>query len=61
MQDCQNMHQSNQSQSLEGRRQKEREYKLGNKPLCLLQILLQTFVQNSILLPESLYIESQSV
>lgn len=63
--DCQNMHQSNilcynnQSQSLQGRRQKEREYKLGNKLLYLLKILLQAFVQNTILLPESLYAESQ--
>lgn len=39
---------------LQGRRQKEREYKLGNKVLYLLKILLQTFVQNTILLPESL-------
>lgn len=65
MKDCQNMHQSNilsysnQSQSLEGRRQKERESKLGNKLLYLLQILLQTFVQNSILLLENTYVESQ--
>lgn len=65
MKDCQNMPQSNilcydnQSQSLEGRRQKEREYKLGNKLLYLLMILLQAFVQNTILLPESLHVESQ--
>lgn len=65
MKDCQNMHQSNvlcysnHSQSVEDRRQKEREYKLGNNLLYLLQILLQTFVQNSVLLPESHYVESQ--
>lgn len=63
--DCQNMHQSNilcnsnQSQFLEGRRQKqkerEREYKSGNQLFYLLQILLQTFVHNSILLLESDY------
>lgn len=59
--DCQNTHQSsilfysNQRQFLDGRRQKEKEYELGKQLLYLLQILLQTFVQNSILLPESDY------
>lgn len=61
--DCQNMHQTNflcyrsQNQFLEGKRQ--REYKLGNQLFYHLLLLLQTFVQNSILLPESDYFPSQ--
>lgn len=40
---------SNLSEFLEGRRQRERKYELGNLLFYLLQILLQTFAQNSYL------------
>lgn len=52
--DCQNTRQlsilcyNNLSEFLEGRRQRERKYELGNLLFYLLQILLQTFAQNRV-------------